>query len=466
LRRVNAPTADHTPRSTVEREGWRRAAVRSCEVFFVLLLLEGVLRKWLLNSIQQPLLFIRDPVLVVLYVQYLVWTGWRLRPWAVGFVAAVFAFVVVILGQSLALRVDAAVYVIGLRNYLGYAPLAFIMGEIYRRDDVGRLCRLFLASTVPVGILVVAQFYSPESSIVNKGLGDVGEYHFEVVSGVVRPYGPFTFSQSAYSILAVAVGLIAIERRREFALSTPRLLLFLGAIGGMGVVSGSRTYFLSVGLVFAAYLAAALTAPRAASMGRRTVFAVASVAGMALLMTVVFPEAWQTMSQRQADAVEAEGSTLDRAIHMATEMVSAVGEAPSFGFGVGAGTNAGVYAATGEVRFALAEYEWTRIVLECGPVFGLMVISARVALTLWCGAIALRANLAHGDAGPLIMFGYVAPLIFYSQISGQNTLLSFCWFSLGMLLALARTSLPTLRRARATQQAAGGFIARTSAEVA
>ena len=466
MRRFNALAADRARGSSAEREGWRRAAVRSCEVFFVLLLLEGVLRKWLLNSIQQPLLFIRDPVLVVLYVQYLVWTGWRLRPWAVGFVAAVFAFVVVVLVQSLVLRVDAPVYVIGVRNYLGYAPLAFVMGEIYRRDDVGRLCRLFLASTVPVALLVVAQFYSPESSIINKGLGDVYDYHFEVVAGVVRPYGPFTFSQSAYSVMAVAVGLIAVERRREFALSTPRLLLFLVAIGGMGVVSGSRTFFASVGLVFAAYLVSAFTAPRTASMGRRTVYAVASAAGMALLMTVVLPEAWQTMSERQADAAAAEGSTLDRAVHMATEMVTAMGQAPPFGFGVGAGTNAGVYAATGEVSFVLAEYEWTRIVLECGPVFGVMIIGARVALTLWCGAIALRANLAHGDAGPLLMFGYVAPLLFYSQISGQNTLLSFCWFSLGLLLALARTSPAPTRRSRPTQRAAGGFITGASAEVA
>jgi hypothetical protein len=187
---------------------------------------------------------------------------------------------------------------------------------------------------------------------------------------------------------------------------------------------------------------------------------------MALLMTVVFPEAWQTMTQRQTDAVMEEGSTLSRAAHMATEMVEAMEQAPPIGFGVGAGTNAGVYAATGEVKFALAEYEWTRIVLECGPVFGLMVVSVRVALTLWCGAIALRANRAHGDAGPLIMFGYVAPLLFYSQISGQNTLLSFCWFSLGLLLALARTSHAPSQRSRRTQRAASRFVARTSAEVA
>ena len=67
--------------------------------------------------------------------------------------------------------------------------------------------------------------------------------------------------------MAVSVGLIAIERRREFGLSMPRLGVFLLAIGGMGVVSGSRTYFASVGSVFAAYLASALTVPRAASMG-------------------------------------------------------------------------------------------------------------------------------------------------------------------------------------------------------
>jgi hypothetical protein len=431
---------------SIVRERWRRAAVRSCEIFFVLILLEGVLRKWLLNPIQQPLVFIRDPVLILLYIQYLAYKGWRPPGWMAAFAAMLALFVLVILFQSLYLNVALLVYVIGVRNYLGFVPLAFIMGDIYKRSDIARLCRLFLYTTVPVAVLVIVQFYSPASSIVNKTLDDSSDAHFVVVAGVVRPYGPFTFSQSAYSLMALAIGLIAVERRKELSLSMSELLGYLGAIGGMGVVSGSRTYFLSAGLIFLGYLISAFTTARAASGARRGLYAVLSVIGMAVLMTTVFPQALETMSQRQADAVAAEGSTLGRAAFMATEMFSVFGDTPFLGLGIGAGTNAGVYAATGEVSFTLAEYEWTRIVLECGPLFGLLVIAARVALTIGVGVEAVRANMARGDAAPLIMYGYVAPLIFYTQISGQNTLLSFAWFSLGLLLALIRTSGATSRQ--------------------
>jgi hypothetical protein len=106
------------------RETWRRAAVRTCEVFFLLILLEGVLRKWLLSPIQQPLTLVRDPVLVAIYVQYLMYIGWRMTLWLVLFASMAFMFFVVIIIQASYLNFSADVYLIGLRNYLAYVPLS------------------------------------------------------------------------------------------------------------------------------------------------------------------------------------------------------------------------------------------------------------------------------------------------------------------------------------------------------
>lgn len=431
------------------RERWRRAAVRTCEVFFLLILLEGILRKWLMNPIQQPLTLIRDPVLAMIYLQYFASRGWRLPLWAVA-VAAVFAlFLIMILIQSSYYNFGADVYLIGIRNYIVYVPLAFVMREIYNRKDMDRLLRLVLYTTVPVAILVVLQFYSPVSSPLNKALDDLIEGIFLVADGVVRPYGPFTFvlGQATYAAMALAVGLIALERRKELSVPTPLLVACLGAIGSMGVLSGSRTYFLSAGAIFICYILSAFTSARRSSIVTRGLFAVVGIISLVVLMTLVFPKALETMSERQADAVAGEGSTIDRAIYIATEFASVIGDTPMIGRGIGYGSNAGAYAATGEVSFTLAEYEWTRITLECGPLLGVLVILIRVGLTIWAGALAIIANKRFGDAAPLILFGLVGPNIFYAPISNNNTMMSIGWYSLGMLLALAKTEPGTRVRA-------------------
>ena len=424
------------------QERWRVAAVRTCELFFLLILLEGVLRKWTLNSLQQPLALIRDPVLAAIYFEYLVYKGWRLPIWSLLFALAFSLFAFVILIQETYLDLSFKVYLIGLRNYLAYIPLSFVMYDIYERQDVNRFLRIFLFTTIPVAILAVAQFYSPLDSILNKQLDDSVEGIFQVVAGVVRPYGPFTFvlGQATYAVMALAVGFIALERRREISFPLPLFLACLAAIGSMGVVSGTRTYFLSAGLIFVSFALSAVTSGDPAPAVRRGLYAALSLIGLVVLMTVVFPQSFATMTERQADAVEGEGSTLARALFMGTEMFSVIGDTPLFGHGIGFGTNAGAFAATGAVTFTLAEYEWTRIILECGPLLGLLVIIARVLLTMWVGVLAVRANMRRGDAAPLILFGFVAPLIFYAQISGQNTMLSFAWFSLGLLLASIRTA--------------------------
>jgi hypothetical protein len=418
----------------------RRRAVAACQVFFLLIILEGVLRKWLLNPIQQPLVLVRDPVLIFIYLQYCFYRRWALPSWVMGFGLALALLLALILLQASYLDLSASVYLIGLRNYIAFAPLAFIIGEIYDRQDLDNFIKMNLYMCVPIGLLVAAQFFSPVDSLLNKSPDNGVEGIFVVAEGVVRPYGPFTFTvgQAAYGAMAVAIGLIALERRAWLGLSWPALMISLGAIGTMGVLSGTRTYFLSAGMVFLAYALSSATGAGNAAAFKRGAYAVIAVLGMVLLMTVVFPRAYETMSERQADAVAVEGSTLGRAVSMLTEVSDAMTDTPLFGLGVGYGTNAGSYASAGVRGFSLAEYEWKRLVQECGPLFGFIVIGIRIALAVWASVLALEANIRRNDAAAMIMLGFVGPLFFVGQISGQNTMLSFAWFGLGLVVALSR----------------------------
>lgn len=236
------------------REGWRRAAVRSCHAFFLLILLEGILRKWLMNAVEQPLLFIRDPVLALLYFQYLGYRRWRPPPWSLAFFLIVALFLSFMLIQALYLDLPPIIYLIGFRNYIAYIPLAFIMREVLNRSDLDWLLRLCLFAAIPIAPLVVLQFFSPPTSLMNKALGDAGEGVFLVADDIVRPYGPFTFTygQALFSAMAACACLIAVEQRRSISLPAPLLLVCLIATGAMGAVSGSRTYILTLGLIYRA----------------------------------------------------------------------------------------------------------------------------------------------------------------------------------------------------------------------
>ena len=38
-------------------------------IYFILLMVEGALRKWLLKGLSEPLLIIRDPIVILIYFQ-------------------------------------------------------------------------------------------------------------------------------------------------------------------------------------------------------------------------------------------------------------------------------------------------------------------------------------------------------------------------------------------------------------
>src|SRR5215469_10047412 len=59
-----------SPGDTGERG--RRQIVALVMAFYLLLIFEGALRKWLLTSWGQPLFFIRDPLVLAIY-----WIAWR-----------------------------------------------------------------------------------------------------------------------------------------------------------------------------------------------------------------------------------------------------------------------------------------------------------------------------------------------------------------------------------------------------
>jgi hypothetical protein len=112
------------------------------------------------------------------------------------------------------------------------------------------------------------------------------------------------------------------------------------------------------------------------------------------------------------------------------------GKAPFLGYGLGIGTNAGANILTGRNTFLLTEGEWSRVLLESGPLLGLAYILWRSALTGRIGWMCLK-SVRLGNLLPLFLFsaGFLSML---NGQFGQPTILGFAVFSFGLTIAATK----------------------------
>src|SRR5687767_6097214 len=105
-------------------------------VYVILLIVEGAMRKWWLPSLAQPLLVVRDPVLLTIYLLALVEGVFPTNAFTIAIGALTAGSV---LASFLAGQTNLVVIAYGVRiNYL-HLPLIWIMGRVFNRRDVERL---------------------------------------------------------------------------------------------------------------------------------------------------------------------------------------------------------------------------------------------------------------------------------------------------------------------------------------
>src|SRR6266446_7405819 len=179
------------------RRRWMAGLILS---IYVLLIFEGVLRKWVFPEWGRWLFFVRDPLVIMVYVLAL---GHRMTPrksvfLMTGLLLAGLSVPLIALQYSFAPSGFSwllAAY--GWRNYFLYLPLAFFVARYFELADVERLIRWTLWVSVPIAVLVYLQFLAPASAPVNQGLGTRDDLLYRnggVAFDVVRTYGTFTSS--------------------------------------------------------------------------------------------------------------------------------------------------------------------------------------------------------------------------------------------------------------------------------
>ncbi|CAN1536932.1 hypothetical protein MCEMIH16_01618 [Caulobacteraceae bacterium] len=430
--------------------------------FIVAIFAEGILRRWIAPGLGYPLVFIRDPILLMIYATAILggFVGANVRPMAV-FIAASAMYLALVFVQISATALNPLIPAFGFRTYLLYFPLPFVMYHFLNKRHFDTILKILLWCFIPIGMLTAVQYYSSPSSIWNiapEGFGDVAL----IEANRVRPYGVFTNSIAhiffAMIALCVFLRFMVAKKSRGF----PTLALpFIGlATVMMGALSGSRTYFILAPLVIALFMYGALIGPNV-RRGASIVFVLTIVILIAIAgVFLVFPDVVETLINRQKSAVSAEGSTFGRLAFMGTDFIRHLSIAEPFGAGAGLGTNIGSFIYAGRRTFAVTEYELPRIVLEFGPMFGLIHIGLRFAFVAYLFRRATQAARA-GELLPISLMGVIIPLFTAGPLTTQNSLLSIGWFAAGLCLLACKPEIAEAvisRRARSSRRAAGAQV--------
>ncbi|NJC26653.1 hypothetical protein [Neolewinella antarctica] len=427
-----APVSGDLSSATSRDETTRRLLY----LYIALLIFEGALRKWFLPALSQPLSLVRDPIAILVIINYSIMGRNVLNAYTIPLlVASLFSVCASIaFGHG-----SVIVALFGLRTMALHFLLIFIIGAVFTRRDCERIGRYILISGIVGAVLVALQFYSPQSAWVNRGVGgDIGGAGFSGAMGYMRPSGYFSFSNGNtlyFGLVAAIVGYFWTARDR-----CPSWLLYAATAAVIMVLplSISRSYVLRVGLTLACVLVASLRNGKALVSLLVPIFALPLV--VAVLSQFEFMQtAIEVMSARFTTAAASEGelsdSIFDRVFgSIFSALTGHDGEpTPFWGQGIGLGTNTAAFFLSGKRGFLVAEGEWGRTIGEMGFLLGAVILLVRLLLTAQMATMSVVA-LRRGNTFPLLLLSTSLILILLGGWA-QPTSLGFGVVTSGLTIA-------------------------------
>ena len=332
----------------------RRSFVALVFAIYFLAIFEGALRKWVFPGAAQYLFFVRDPLLILAYVQ-----ATRHHLWPRLDSSLLIASTVILTGTLVGIiqltLVDfegnhllLAIY--GWRNYYLYVPLAFLTGEQFRRADVKRLLKWTLILSVPTAILVGLQFAAPIDAAINVGIAadKAEQFHGLGLNGEhTRPQGLFTsgVGQGLFVASCVAAWLSFAVRPAR----TRDMGILFALISGAGILSclalsGSRGAVIQCSIIGAACITLGLLGRSTRLRWNAAVVPILVAVLAVALFPVAFPDSFEAFQERWQTAGTVEdqefvGGVFGRAFYSFVDFTRVLDDAPLLGYGLGFGGN-------------------------------------------------------------------------------------------------------------------------------
>lgn len=404
-----------------------RSIKRFIWLYFILLVLEGALRKWIFPGLSEVLLVVRDPVVVAIYgLAFMQGVFPRRGAVLCLLVLAVLSFVFATIAGT-----PLAVVLYGIRINYFHVPLIFVMGAVMDRDDVHAFGRAILWATPFITFLMILQYLSGSGSRLNVGAGGELEGQLNGALGKSRPSGPFSFITGPVLWFSLATSFVFHGWVRPRLYSRVLLAVATLAVLVAVPVSISRNLLFSVLVVVMFGLVSLLRNPRRAL----------AIVAPTMLVLMALPAVDQS---ELSDAFESRWNTsigtgvqdsiVNRFFGDFLGGFELISSAPILGNGVGMGSNFGARYTRGSMGFSLAEFEWSKIILELGPLLGMAFIAYRCWLVAGLASVSAKRLLSGGDCLPWLLVGACCLPI----LSGQwapPTVLGFAVFGGGLVYA-------------------------------
>ena len=414
--------------------------------YFWLLLFEGALRKWALPDLSNPLLLVRDPVVIAIYLlaipaKVFPRNGWTWTLVVIGFLSLIAT--VAQLWMYLPPMLIGLIAGYGFRCNFFHLPLIFVMAKVLRPADVKRFGWWTLVLLIPMTVLMIAQFRAAPDALVNRTASGEGTMLMSAM-GKVRTAGPFSFVIGVVAYFALATGYIVWGVLNPGVYKTWLLTVASGALIIGAAVSGSRSLIGACAVVVASLLLVVFLRPDVMNRFGQVLVAVV-VLGFVVTRMPIFREGAKVMFTRFSEVAEATDQSISqdlisRVFSTFQDGVFVIGKAPFLGYGLGVGTNAGAKLLFGQSFFLLMEGEWPRVILENGPLLGVAYLLWRLGLVLRVGWLTIKSVLM-GNLLPLLLFSSsFLPMI--SGQFGQPTILGFAVFVTGLAVAAMQEGAP------------------------
>ncbi|MFP9116202.1 hypothetical protein ACLI08_00275 [Flavobacterium sp. RNTU_13] len=403
-------------------------------LYFLLLIFEGALRKWVVPGLAGPLLIVRDPVAI-----YMIFLAIRAGVFPKNLFNGALTMLTILtfIFTFLAGHGNVFVAIYGLRIFVLHFPLIFIIGRVFDYDDMVKIGRAILIINILMTLLVAVQFYSPQSAWVNRGVGGEGDGSgFSGGGGFYRVPGTFSFTSGLsafYSFTAPFIFYFWFNGKNQ----VPKYLLWASTFALIAAVplSISRTVLFSIGITFIFSLFLVSQNKRTFSRMLGAAIAIVMLFGV-LQQFAFFQTASGAFTDRFTSANKSEGGAegiISNRIIGYSLLSAFDGDIPPLGYGLGAGSNVGAQLLTGGTMVEFSEGEWGRLTRESGMILGVLFILTRVFFTLRLASVAYK-NLRQGNIMPWLILSYAFVNIIQGTLSQPNAL-GFVVLAGGFLIA-------------------------------
>lgn len=434
------------PKGTAVRPGVRATVRVGLVMYFLMVILEGAFRKWLLPDANQYIYVAKDVVLAVLCAYAITSIGYLPIPRAmrrsnVGYLFMAFAVYCFVEGFNYQLP-NTLLGIWGIRTYVLPMSLVYLVPLGMPDPRVNeRMFRRYLWIGIPMAFLCFAQYRLPAGHMLNRYANNELGQKVALVINAVRVTGTFSYISGLGVYVAFqAAALLAVLFADGWRLKR-NVWIWLNLLLTIAVIpmTGSR----AIALYFVLYLMAlAVLGPAARQRGASQArFFIGGIC-VAALCVGLFGDAFDRLAERTRTS----GDTRSRFENVVLQPFQFLELAGLFGYGAAATHQAAPALVPGGASYywlprVYFEDEPGRVMLEMGGVGFLLYLALKISV---CTAV-FHYIRTYGYAVPLaipVSCLLMATSCIVGSVLFSSVGSSFYWGMLGLHVAQADATAP------------------------